>query len=132
MVETAQSIPFTAWEQAVFVSLFIIFVMSLLAALLSWFSKQSDKWQLFIEASNEKWRAFNKEQREENNSCMAEVNKGLTNLTQVTSELVQTMNETRTDLYQHDQQAKEIKNLVVAVNTSVTKPKTTRSTTTKQ
>jgi len=106
--ETTQLIPYAAWEQAVFVGLFIVLVVGLLA----WFTKQSDKWQGFMLTIDEKWRAFNKEQREENNACMSDVNKGLTDLTRVTGQLVQTMNEMRTDIYQHDLQAKEIKHLV--------------------
>ena len=46
------SIPFTAWEQAVFVALFIVLVLGLLA----WFSKQSGKWQDFIERQNDRWQ----------------------------------------------------------------------------
>ena len=38
-------IPEPAWVQAVFVVLFIFFVI----ALLNWFSKQQDKWQKFIQ-----------------------------------------------------------------------------------
>lgn len=104
----AEVIPQIAWEQAVYVSLFIV----LIVVLINWFSKQSDKWQQFIEASNEKWRAFSEKQRSENNCAMGNVNKGLTDLTRVTGQLVQTMNEMRTDIYQHDLQAKEIKHLV--------------------
>lgn len=130
MTEVAGVIPFTAWEQAVFYVLLTIFVVYVL----TWSSKrdkeqrdhydeerakarafeqaQAEQWQKFIETSNETWRAFNKEQRSENNACMSDVNKGLTDLTRVTGQLVQTMNEMRTDIYQHDLQAKEIKHLV--------------------
>ena len=38
------TIPFTAWEQAVFVGMFAVVIFALLA----WFTKQSDKWQNFI------------------------------------------------------------------------------------
>ena len=76
-------IPFTAWEQAVFYVLLTIFVVWVL----SWVAKQnastrdfqqseSDKWQNFIADLNENWRKFNKEQREENNCAMADVNAG--------------------------------------------------------
>lgn len=106
----AELIPASAWVQAAFVCLFIVLVVSMLA----WFSKQSDKWQKFMFDIDEKWRAFNREQREENNSCMSDVNKGLTNLAQVTQGLVNEVKEMRAesrqfavDLEKHDEQARE-------------------------
>ena len=111
----AELIPASAWEQAVFVSLFIVLVVGLLY----WFTKQSDKWQSFMLEIDEKWRAFNKEQREENNACMTDVNSGLRNLTQVTQGLVTEVREMRIEsreitaaLLEHDDQAKEILALV--------------------
>ena len=56
-MEVVEAVPFSAWEQAVFVVLLIVFAISLLA----WFSKQSDKWQKFMFDIDEKWRQFNKE-----------------------------------------------------------------------
>jgi len=136
--------PASAWVQAVFVCLFIVFVIYFL----SWQRKvnkenqdfqrslaqeaqnhadaESSKWQAFIEASNDKWRAFNKEQRVENNTAMdsvhnsiaevnsslTDVNKSLSNLTNVTGKMVQMMDEVRSDIREHDVQAKEIKALV--------------------
>ena len=110
-----ESVPFTAWEQAALVGLFIVFV----GVLLRWFSLQSDKWQKFMFDIDDKWRLFNKEQRDQNNCAMSDVNKSLGDLTQVTGKLVQTVDEMRADIYQHDVQAKEIKALVEAS----TKPK---------
>ena len=111
----AELIPASAWEQAVFVSLFIVLVVGLLY----WFTKQSDKWQSFMLEIDEKWRAFNKEQREENNACMTDVNSGLRNLTQVTQGLVTEVREMRIEsreitaaLLDHDDQAKAILALV--------------------
>jgi len=113
--ETAQLLPFAAWEQAVFVALFIVLVIGLLA----WFTKQSEKWQGFMLTIDEKWRAFNKEQRSENNACMSDVNSGLSNLTKVTEGLLQEVREMRIEsreitaaLALHDDQAKEILHLV--------------------
>lgn len=97
-------IPTIAWEQAVYVSLFIVLII----VLINWFSRQSDKWQEFIEASNDKWRKFSQEQRDDNNCAMGDVQKSLSDLTQVTGKLVTTVDEMRTDIYQHDVQAKEI------------------------
>ena len=111
----AELIPASAWEQAVFVSLFIVLVVGLLY----WFTNQSDKWQSFMLEIDEKWRAFNKEQREENNACMTDVNSGLRNLTQVTQGLVTEVREMRIEsreitaaLLEHDDQAKAILALV--------------------
>ena len=126
MTEVAGVIPFTAWEQAVFYVLLTIFVVWVL----SWVAKQnastrdfqqseSDKWQNFIADLNENWRKFNKEQREENNCAMADVNAGRGNLTKVTEGLVLEVREMRAEsrdiaaaLALHDDQAKEIKRLV--------------------
>ena len=51
-MDVTSSIPFTAWEQAVFVVLFII----LLAVLLPWFTKQQRSWQDFIDTQNTRWQ----------------------------------------------------------------------------
>jgi uncharacterized membrane protein YhiD involved in acid resistance len=104
----AEVIPQIAWEQAVYVSLFIV----LIVVLINWFSKQSDKWQQFIEASNEKWRAFSEKQRNENNYAMGDVNESLSNLTRTTGDLARSVEEMRSDINAHDQQAKEILALV--------------------
>ena len=109
------AVPIVAWQQAVIVVLFSLFV----GLLLNWFGKQSDKWQKFMFDIDDKWRQFNKEQREENNCAMADVNAGLTNLTKVTEGLVMEVREMRADsrqftedLANHDKQAKEILTLV--------------------
>ena len=126
-------IPASAWVQAVFVCLFIVVIV----ILFSYFGKQvkesrdfqkaesdsnrefqkqeSDKWQRFISDQNLSFQKFNREQREDNNSCLADVNKGLTNLTQATQGLANEVKEMRTEsreisaaLALHDDQAKEI------------------------
>jgi len=111
METTVTQIPFTAWEQAVFVVLFITMVIGLLY----WFSKQSDKWQKFMFDIDEKWRAFNREQRETNQQSMNCVEGSLKDLTTVTQGLVNEIREMRQDskefyerFHQHDAQAKEI------------------------
>ena len=105
------AIPFTAWEQAVFVALFIVMVI----ALLTWFTKQSEKWQKFIAEIDDKWREFNREQRIENNDAMTEVNQSITNLTAVTQGMVAEVKQMREEsakfyenFHEHDQQAAEI------------------------
>ena len=80
--------------------------------LLAWFSKQSDKWQKFMFDIDEKWRTFNKEQREDNNCAMADVNASLSNLTKTTGDLARSVEEMRVDIKAHDIQAKEILALV--------------------
>ena len=111
METTVTQIPFTAWEQAVFVVLFILLVSGLLV----WFSKQSDKWQKFMFDIDEKWRAFNREQRDSNQESMNCVEGSLKDLTTVTQGLVNEVKEMRADsqhfyasFREHDMQAKEI------------------------
>jgi hypothetical protein len=119
-------IPFTAWEQAVFVALFITFVVGLLV----WFGKQSDKWQKFMFEIDDKWRAFNKEQRDTNLEAMNCVEGSLKDLTTVTQGLVSEVREMRDDskafyesFHAHDIQAKEIKLLVEANGKPAPKPR---------
>ena len=107
-MDGVELIPLTAWQQAAVVCLFIVLVI----LLLNWFSKQSKNWQDFIDKSNEKWREFNKEQREENNCAMADVNASLSNLTRTTGDLARSVEEMRSDIHAHDIQAKEILALV--------------------
>lgn len=120
------SIPFTAWQQAAIIGLFIVFavyVFSWLAqreekheARTQAFQKsESDKWQKHMTEENDKWRKFSQDQREQNNCAMADVNAGLGNLTKVTEGLVMEVREMRTEsreistaLALHDDQAKEI------------------------
>lgn len=110
-MDGVELIPLTAWQQAAIVCLFIVLVI----LLLNWFSKQSKNWQDFIDRSNEKWREFNREQREENNCAMNDVKGSLQDLTTVTQALVSEVKEMRSDtsvflgsFAQHDLQAREI------------------------
>jgi len=104
-------LPATAWEQAAIIGIFIVFV----GILLTWFSKQSDKWQKFMFDIDEKWRQFNKEQRDTNLEAMNCVEGSLKDLTTVTQGLVSEVREMRDDskafyesFHAHDIQAKEI------------------------
>ena len=92
-MDGVELIPLTAWQQAAVVCLFIVLVI----LLLNWFSKQSKNWQDFIDKSNEKWREFNREQREENNCAMNDVKGSLQDLTTVTQALVGEVKEMRSD-----------------------------------
>ena len=122
-MDGVELIPLTAWQQTAVVCLFIVLVI----LLLNWFSKQSKNWQDFIDKSNEKWREFNREQREENSCAMNDVKGSLQDLTTVTQALVSEVKEMRADtsvflgsFAQHDLQAREILN-------EVKKPTPTRS-----
>ena len=115
-------LPATAWEQAAIIGIFIVFFVYIL----SWMAKrtnndqqfqssESDKWQRFIAELDEKWRAFNKEQRVENNDSLKCVENSLKDLTTVTQGLVSEVKEMRSDtsvflenFNAHDLQAKEI------------------------
>jgi hypothetical protein len=129
METVSEVIPYSAWEQAVFVALFIIFVVGLL----TWFTKQSDKWQNFMLTIDEKWRAFNKEQRIDNNATTSCLENSLKDLTSVTQGLVTEIKEMRIDsmrfyenFHYHDEQAKHILSEVQKIppnnNKSKTKP----------
>ena len=120
METTVTQIPFTAWEQAVFVVLFIVFVIGVL----TWFTKQSDKWQNFIARMEEQWRNFNRDQRKENNECMQ-------GLADVIQQLLMQVKEMREDdaVFQerfraHDAQAKEILHEVKTNGKTPPKPRT--------
>lgn len=126
MDASTAALPFTAWEQAVFVALFIVFVISLL----TWFSKQSDKWQDFIVKIDDKWREFNRTQREENNCAMNEVRGAVSDLASVTQGLVSEVKEMREasmkfyDAFEsHDDQAKKILSAVERTAGRPTKPR---------
>ena len=115
-------LPATVWEQAAIIGIFIVFFVYIL----SWMAKrtnndqqfqssESDKWQRFIAELDEKWRAFNKEQRVENNDSLKCVENSLKDLTTVTQGLVSEVKEMRSDtsvffenFNAHDLQAKEI------------------------
>ena len=131
METTVTQIPFTAWEQAVFVVLFITMVIGLLY----WFSKQSDKWQKFMFDIDEKWRAFNREQRDSNQESMNCVEGSLKDLTTVTQGLVNEIREMRQDskefyerFHQHDAQAKEILHEVKTNRKTPPKPRVKKDT----
>ena len=117
-MEVVEAVPYSAWEQAVFVVLLIVFAIALLA----WFTKQSDKWQAFIAQMEEQWRTFNREQRKENNDCM----QGLTDVIQQLLLQIREMRDESNSFYSnfqaHDFQAKEILDKVSANGKPVTKP----------
>lgn len=70
-------LPSTAWEQAVFVCLFLITV----GILLNWQSRQSEKTQTFIERLNTNWQTFLKEHESKNDDALKQVAAALNCLT---------------------------------------------------
>lgn len=80
---TAASIPMTAWQQAVILVLFILFlggVFAFLRWLLGWTSKQQSSWQSFTKTQNQEWRNWMDEQREQERESMQGVTDALKNL----------------------------------------------------
>lgn len=128
MDTVSQSIPFTAWEQAVFVGLFIVLVVMLLG----WFTKQSDKWQNFIAKLEEQWRVFNREQRQENNACIQGLVEVVQQLLLQVKEMRDENSEFYSDFHAHDQQAKEILGHVQNNSKTAAKPRSTKSITSKE
>jgi len=125
MDTVSQAIPFSAWEQAVFVGLFIILVVMLLG----WFTKQSDKWQAFIARLEEQWRIFNREQRQENNACIQGLVEVVQQLLLQVKEMRDENSEFYSDFHDHDKQAKEILTVVKTNGKPAPKPRSTKSTT---
>jgi len=60
MIHTAQGVtlPATAWEQGVFVALFVVFCLALIGVLMWWFSKQAKDWQVFIRERDVDWQQW--------------------------------------------------------------------------
>jgi preprotein translocase subunit SecF len=96
-METAV-LPFTAYEQAIFVALFIVLV----TVLIRWFSTQQEKWQKFMTGMNLSWQNFIESQRKEERETLDKLKKSVGDLTVVTSTLVQEVREIRSDLRDHD------------------------------
>jgi hypothetical protein len=97
----SNAIPFTAWEQAVFVALFVVFVLSLLA----WFSRQQNTWQDFIQARDAAWQKFLAEQRADDktalNSLAIRTDEGFRRLTDATTNLTKALDSLHQDVDIH-------------------------------
>jgi hypothetical protein len=104
-----QTIPFTAWEQAVFVTLFVFFVI----ALLSWVARENKAnrdFQRIEAASREKaqaerdaqWRDFLETQRETDQQMSKAVKESMDGLTSIISHLVDEVQGNRADFKEHD------------------------------
>ena len=86
-----EHVPFLAWEQAVFVALFIVLVF----AILGWTSKQQDKWKKFMEEMNFTWLGFTKDQRAETLESINCVEISLSQLTEITKGMMLEIREMR-------------------------------------
>lgn len=74
--EVISAIPYTAWQQAVFVVLFIVVVL----VLLNWQSKQQEKWQTFIQNRDRQWQEWMKETNCQTTDAMEHVTEALEKL----------------------------------------------------
>src|SRR5512137_2289171 len=70
------AIPFTSWEQAVFVTLFAVFVI----AILTWVSKIQTGWQKFIQQEDQKWRDWMEDQRNRDNKALCDLTAAIKSL----------------------------------------------------
>jgi hypothetical protein len=95
----AGPLPATAWEQAVFVALFVVFVM----ALLGWFTNQQKQWQQFIQVRDDQWQKFLREQRANDEQKSEAMTESLNALTAATQALVTEVQGQRADFQAHDQ-----------------------------
>src|SRR5574343_903203 len=105
METTIAAIPITAWQQAVIVVLFVVFVI----ALLYWFTGQQKSWQEFICKRDEQWQAWlNNRDREHNNQL---------------SVVAQTLEKLRNKLDEHDD---KVDKRINDVRSAANEPKTGR------
>lgn len=74
----AEAIPFTAWQQAVFVALFIVLVVTLF----TFFAKQQVNWQNFIQKRDQQWQDWMKETNCQTADAMERVTEALEKLSQ--------------------------------------------------
>ena len=83
--ELVTKIPLTAWEQAVIVVLFIIFlggVFAFVRWLLSWIRGLQVQWQEFTTKLNQDWRDWMDEQREQDRNVLENIANAVTELGQ--------------------------------------------------
>ena len=122
-------VPFTAWEQSVFVVLFLVLVV----VLIKWFSSQQEKWQRFMGEMNKSWQDFIEAQRREERETLDGLKKTVGDITVVTTALVQQVTELRSDvnsidcaLKDHDKSVESrVKDIQDASKSRNTKPRIT-------
>ena len=112
-METVELIPEVAWEQGLFVVLFIVLVV----VLVRWFSAQQEKWQKFMSDMNSSWQKFIEKQREDETETLKQIST-------VTSSLVHEVKEMRVDLRDHDASVgTRINSIVKASQPAKTRPR---------
>lgn len=79
------TIPAVAWEQAVFLVLFVVFV----AGVGAWFRKLSDQWQKTIIDLNTYWADYNERQKKYSDDKLTQLEKQIVQLTKAMTILVQ-------------------------------------------
>jgi hypothetical protein len=99
------TLPYTAWEQAVFVALFVFLVLTLIGLLFNWFSKQATSWQKFIQGRDDAWQKFLKDQRAEDNAKIEKLatqnEAGFRTLTDAVAELARALAALTGDMHEH-------------------------------
>jgi len=119
---SVESIPLTAWEQAVIVTLFAVIILVLAGGIfafirwvLKWAREREDAWQEFIADLRKDDVAIRREDQRRNTEATDEMQQVL--VTMVTA--MTTMNKS---LEAHDLQAKEILVKVNHIDEQITKP----------
>ena len=79
------TIPAVAWEQAVFLVLFVVFV----AGVGAWFRKLSDQWQKTIIELNTYWAEYNEKQKKYSDDKLCQLEKQQVQLTKAILSLMQ-------------------------------------------
>ncbi len=96
-----ESIPLTAWQQAVIVVLFVLAFLVLIGLLLAWMDKQMRRWQIFIGEQNDKWQAFIRDERVISSSARKEDCEKLDSLTTALERVVNLIADFRADFNEH-------------------------------
>jgi uncharacterized membrane-anchored protein YhcB (DUF1043 family) len=107
--------PLTAWEQAVIVVLFCVFV----GFLLTWFSKQQKDWQSFMDRLTRSWAEEVENRNKQWRDFFTTLNQGNKEDIIALADSMRSMGElTKTiaiRLEEHNEQAKEIKADVITI-----------------
>lgn len=115
MENVAASIPFTAWQQAVFVGLFIVLVV----ALLGWFSRENARVQKFQDGQNESWQRF---LRESNERWQHWLDKSATDTVDAMGKVTEALERLSAQLDEHDKRV-DARVDAAAAGRKMTKPR---------
>ena len=103
-MEEITILPATAWQQGLFVCLFIV----VLVILLRHFGKSQSDWQKFIQERDEQWQKFLTSQRDIDQQRYESVEETVATQTKVLSELVGKVQDLTTDFRAHDAMEREV------------------------